>query len=258
MPDDKSPTPPTPEPPSSPTPPTTTPGSDEYRYPNDAHLPDWARGKTATEILALTQQLVEERVRGTPQPPAPAQPQSPQAGDDDYVTGKDLRALRANATAEFQPMLSRALEQNAMTAYSIAKRDHGDLFKKYEPEIVSVLGRVPREQWTLDVIENAVKFVRGNHVDELAEEKARRLVAQMEPTIRSTGSGGSTSVSRPPDQSLESDKLPAAWREHAKQAGIGERELQELCWANDMTPDQFFAQFEKGLVTDAIHDVRVR
>ena len=257
MPDEKSPTPPTPEPPSSPTPPTTTPGDAEYRYPNDPNLPDWARGKSATEILSLTQQLVEERVRGTPAP-APAAPQAPQAGDDEYVTGKDLRALRQSAAAEFTPLLSRQAEQNAMMAYSIAKRDHGDMFKKYEPEIVSVLGRVPREQWTLDVIENAVKFVQGNHWRELVADEARKLAAQMEPTIRSTGSGGSVPVSRSPDHSLESEKLPAKWREHAKQVGITERELQELCIVQGMEPEEFFKQFEAGLVTDAIHDVRVR
>lgn len=259
MPDENTPaTPAAPETPSSPTPPTTTPGVEaEYRYPNDATLPEWARGKSASEILAITQQLVNERVQGTP---APVQPQAPApaAGDDEYVTGRDLKAMRQAAESQFGSTLENIAAQNATTAYTIAKREHKEMFSKYEPEIVQLLGRVPRNQWTLDVIENAVKFVRGNHVDEIAEEKARRLAAQMEPTIRSTGSGGSSPVPRSPDLSLESDKIPAAWREHAKQAGIGERELQELCWANDMTPEAFFKQFESGMVTDAIHDVRVR
>lgn len=239
----------------------------EFRYPDAPNVPEWARGKSASEILAITQQLVETQAYGRSQP-APPQQQPPQpsyqppAGnpnDDDYVTGRDLRALRASATQEFQPLIQQLAQQHAATAYNIAKRDHADIFRRYEPEIVQVLGRVPREQWTLDVIENAVKFVKGNHVDELAEEKARRLAAQMEPTIRSSGSGGSASVSpRTPELSLESEKLPEAWREHAKRAGIGDRELQELCYAHGMTPDEFFAQFGKGLVTDAIHDVRVR
>lgn len=257
MPDAPNPTPPEPETPSSPTLPSGTPTA-EYRYPNDPTLPDWARGKSATEILQLTQQLVEDRVRGQQAPPpAPSAP-APAAGDDDYVTGRDLRAMRQSAAQEFGTTLEGIANQNAQTAYNIVKRDHKDTFSKYEPEIVQVLGRVPRNQWTLDVVENAVKFVRGNHVDEIAEEKARHLAAQMEPTIRSTGSGGSAPVPRSPDHSLESDKLPDAWKAHAKAAGIGERELQELCWAQGLSPEEFFAQFDKGLVTDAIHDVRVR
>ena len=258
MPDDPKPTPDVPETPSSPTPPTGTPGAPaEYRYGNDQNLPEWARGKTATEILQLTQQLVEERVRGTP-PPTPQAAPVAQPGDDDYVTGKDMRSLRQQATAEFTPLIQQLAAQNAQTAYNLAKREHADIFKRYEPEIAQVLGRVPRDQWSLDVVENAVRFVKGNHVDELAEEKARRLVAQMEPTIRSTGSGGATPVTRPPEQSLDSDKLPAAWRERAKQVGITEREVQELCYQNDMTVDEFFKQFGEGLVTDAVQDVRVR
>lgn len=259
MPDEKTPvTPAAPETPSSPTPPTTTPGVEaEYRYPNDASLPEWARGKSATEILAITQQLVNERVQAAP---APVQPQAPApvAGDDEYVTGRDLKAMRAAAENQFGSTLENIAVQNAQTAYSIAKREHKEMFGKYEPEIIQVLGRVPRNQWTLDVIENAVKFVRGNHVDEIAEEKARRLAAQMEPTIRSTGSGGSSPVPRSPDHSLDSDKLPERWRQRAKSVGIGERELQELCWANEMTPEEFFKQFESGVVTDAVQEISIK
>ena len=40
-----------------------------------------------------------------------------------------------------------------------------------------------------------------------------------------------------------------------REAGITAKELHEFCWANDITPDEFFKQFEKGLVTDAIADV---
>lgn len=267
MPDEQKEKPAEPETPSSPTPPSGESGKEqgEYRYPNDPNLPDWARGKTAAEILALTQQLVDDRVRGTQrqepqqqyQPPQgyqPTQQYQSNPGDEDYVTGKDLKALRQAAMAELQPHLQQVMNQNAAAAYRMAKREYADVFKKYEPEIVAVLGNVDRSQWSLDVIENAVKFVRGNHVDELAEEKARQLAAQMEPTIRSTGSGGSAPVSpAKPEHSLDSEKLPVAWRERAKRAGITEQEVQELCWATGITPEQFFKQFD--FVTDAVTEV---
>lgn len=251
MPDAPQETPPEPVTPSSPTPPSGTPGaSPEYRYPNDQSLPEWARGKTAMEVLQLTQGLVESVGRGTPAPTPPPAPAPAQLGDEDYVTGKDMRAMRQSATAEFSPLLAQMAEQNALLTYSTVKRDHADIFKKYEPEIAGVLGRIPKTSWTLDTIENAVKFVKGNHVAELVDEQIR-LRAASEPTIRSSGSGGLAPVSRK-EQTLESEAIPDRWKDHAKQVGITEREVQEFCWANDMSPEDFFKQFKTGLVTDAV------
>jgi hypothetical protein len=141
-------------------------------------------------------------------------------------------------------------------SYNIAKREQPDIFKKYEPEIIGVLQSVPRRNWTLDVIEKAVTMVKGSHVDEIASERVRALESTMHSTMRSTGRAGSTADS-PLQETVGSmlEKTPQAWRVHAAAVGITENELWEFCRNTDTTPEDFFQQFGKGLVTDAIADV---
>src|SRR5258706_10479319 len=173
MPDTVPPPNPTPTPtpaPSSPIPPSGTPTSasasevanivaPEYVYPSNEATPAWARGKTAGDMLQLMQGLVESVGRGAAAAPAAAAP--PVAGDDDYVTGATLRQAQNAPIAQVSPWLQQRADQQATVSYNISKRENSALFQKYEPEIIAVLQRVPRENWTLDVIENAVTFVKG-------------------------------------------------------------------------------------------------
>src|ERR1051325_8082653 len=227
----------------------------EYRYPDTDAVPQWARGKTAGDMLQLVQGLVESVGRGAAPAPPPPPPAAPPA-DDDYVTGSSLRQAQQQAVAQVSPWLEQVAEQQATMSYNIAKREHQDIFKRYEPEIIQVLQAVPRRNWTLDVIGRAVTMVKGNHVDEIAAEKVRALESTMHSTMRSTGRAGPNADSMTHETAEATlEKLPEKWRVHAQQAGITARELHEFCWANDITPDEFFKQFEKGLVTDAIADV---
>src|SRR5258705_4459418 len=95
------PTPTTPAP-SSPTPPSGTPTSDsakdlasmvapEYTYPNNETVPEYLRGKTASDAAALLQGLVESVGRGQQQAQVPQQPNLQSLGDDDYVTTAHLK-----------------------------------------------------------------------------------------------------------------------------------------------------------------------
>lgn len=238
--------------PSSPTPPSTTPGNapspEPFRFTKG---PEYLRGKTEEEVAALIEGFVQDAARGTQTQAQPqAQPTLP--ADDEYATGATIRNLGQQFTGTLQQMA----EQNAQTAYGIARREHAEIFKKYEPEVLQILRAVPKANWSLDIIDRAVKMVRGEHVEEIAEEKARRLAATMEPTIRSTGSGGSVPVSETKNK-LDGDTVPARWRERAKAAGIGERELRDFCYEQGITEDEFFAQF-KNYVTDAVTEVSVR
>ena len=226
----------------------------EYRYPDSANVPEYLRGKTAADAAQLLQGLVEQVGRGVNQ--APVQPVTTTPADDDYTTGAQLRQAQQQALSQVSPWLQTVADQQATMSYNIAKRDQPDIFKKYEPEIISVLQSVPRQNWTLDVIDRAVKLVKGSHVDEIAAEKVRALETTMHSTMRSTGRAGLSGES-PTQETAEAtlEKLPEKWRTHAQQVGISAQQLHEFCWANDITPDEFFKQFEKGLVTDAIADV---
>ncbi len=227
----------------------------EYRYPDNETVPEYLRGRTASDAAKMLSAVVEAAGRGAAAAPPPAQ-QLPTPGDDDYVTAAHLRQAQQNAVNQLSPYLATVADQQATFGYNLAKDKHAAVFQKYEPEIIQVLNRVPRAQWTLDVIQNAVTFVKGNHVDELVADKVRGLEATMNSTMRTTGRAGLGSDS-PNRETVESslDKAPEAWKVHAKAVGITENEVWEFCRNTDTTPDEFFKQFGKGLVTDAIADV---
>jgi ElaB/YqjD/DUF883 family membrane-anchored ribosome-binding protein len=208
----------------------------------------------------MLQGLVESVGRGaaqiaTGQQAQPAPQQVPQ-DDTEYVTAGHLRLAQREALNQMSPWLKTVASQQATMAYNLAKREHADIFKKYEPEIIGVLQRVPQENWTLDVIENAVKFTKGNHVDEIAAEKVRALESTLASTMRSTGRAGMGSASEA-KETVEASlgKLPETWRAHANAVGITAQQVHEFCFANDMTPDEFFKQFDKGIVTDAVGEM---
>jgi len=227
-----------------------------YRYPDNETVPQYLRGKTAEDAAQLLQGLVEANARGMAQAQVPQQPNLTALGSDDYVTAAHLQQAQQQALSQVSPWLKQVADQQATVSYNIAKREHTNVFSKYEPEIIQVLQRVPRENWTLDVIENAVTFVKGKHVDELTADKVRALEQTMTTTMRSTGRAGLPSDSHNQETVASSlDKAPEAWRVHAKAVGITENEVWEFCRNTDTTPEEFFKQFGKGLVTDAIADV---
>ena len=228
----------------------------EYRYPDNESVEPYLRGKTAGEAAQLLKAMVEAAARGAAAPSAIPQPPPPPATDDEYVTGAHLRNAQQQALAQVNPFLQTVADQQATFGYNVVKKENPDIFKKYEPEVITVLNRVPRHLWTLDVIENAVKFVKGNHVDEIAAEKVRALEATMHPTMRSTGRAGMGSDSPNPETvAARLEKTPASWRARAEAVGITPEDLHEYCHMNDITPDEFFKQFEPGLITDAVADV---
>lgn len=259
--------PPTPAPP-SPTPSGGTPTNDsanlanmvapEYVYPNNESVPEYLRGKTASDAAKLLAGLVESYGRNATQPQAPAQPLAPQT-DDEYVTAAHLRQAQQAALSQVNPWLQTVAEQQATFAYNAIKDKHPDIFRKYEPEVIQVLQSVPRQNWTLDVVQKAVTMVKGSHVEELVTDKVRQLEATMGSAMRSTGRAGPTSEFQTKDTIAERlGKAPPDWQTRAKAAGITDATVMEMCQANDMTPDQFFQWFGKDLITDAVAEVKVK
>lgn len=225
----------------------------EFRYPNTENIPEYLRGKTAADAAQLLQGLVESVGRGQQAPPQqPVQA----AADDDYVTGAQVRQVQQQALAQVNPWLQTVADQQATMGYNMVKQQHQDIFRKYEPEIIKVLGSVPKANWTLDVIQNAVTMVKGSHVDEILAERTRILESTMHSTMRSTGRAGLSPDSPIPETVGERlEKTPDAWKTHARAAGITDEQVREFCYANDITPDEFFKQFDQGLVTDSVEDV---
>ncbi len=228
----------------------------------------WARGKTAEEILADAGRMNDTldtfvRTGAQPQPPQPpTQPQYQQPPqqqpitNEDYVTGGQLNAWGQQAVGQIAPQVNRAIEMAASANLDLVKRDNALIWQKYGPELNELLVKVPVWERTVDNLRMVTDFVRGRHVEELASERASRLVADMGPTIRSGGgsSGGAGGFQAPSTNEssiLGNEKVPASWRDMAAKVGLDERAIDGYLQANGMTREQFVEQFNRGgIVTE--------
>jgi hypothetical protein len=238
------------------------------RFGDSQDIPAWARGKTKEEVLGIAKGYHEAFTGGQtsmpasaapPLPPAPVPPARPFSLDPNaMVTGADLDTYaRQLAEQQIMPMLRQNIESAANSTYAVATQRWGKEFDRYGPEINQELAKVQKQYWSLDNLKTVVEIVKGRHADDYARELAQQFVANMEPTIRPTG-GGSAPQSLPaPDQTLDSEKIPAARRDLMKRAGITEATVAEFCRTNEMTREDFFKMMEspQGVIAA---DVSVR
>jgi hypothetical protein len=242
----------------------------EFRYGADA--PEWARGKTAREVLGLVEQqnnVIRTYISGTPQAEPqrpytnqwgsspgfqqqPPQPQTPAYDPDAYLQRRDIESMAPRMMQEYMaPELNYAIEIGAQNALATVQRDNAAIFQKYGPEVNLKLANVPKKLWTVDNLRTVVNLVKADHVEELASERASRLVAEMEPTLRSNGSPSSPVATQEPKYTLQSEAIPQDWKDRAAKAGLTENAIDEFCRANEITREQFFSQFGTTAITEA-------
>lgn len=232
---------------SSPPPSGSNSAPAEYRFANDASVPEYARGRSAQEILGLTQRLVERFTPPpTPAPQAPTQGTYTAPGSDDYITGAQLAASQQDAFQRYvQPDMTAGIDLAASANYGLTQSKYQKEFSKYGPEIVGRLAGVPKKLWTLDNLETVVKLVRADHFADYQAEWQTENRASIEATIRSSGVGGSPPVPQDnKENSLESEKIPDEWKLRAAKAGVTEATVREFCATNEMTAAEFYKQFE--------------
>lgn len=200
---------------------------------------------TAEQILGVSQTLLETVERGAAPEPEPAPTSGSEFAefaDDEYVSGAQLKKVLARVGQPTGDALSLAASGNERIVRNAYAKD----FEKYGNEINALIARVPANLRTVDNLEQCVRMVRSNHIDEIARERAEQMASEIGATIRSTGAGSPPPpVSR--EHSLESDKIPADWKARAAKAGITDRVVEDFCRANDMSPADFYKQFDKPL-----------
>lgn len=233
-------------------PPSSPPASGppaEFRFGSDANVPEWARGKTATEVLNLASTMADALRANQPLPPPPpaappAQPPTTPGNPtlDDWIVRPD-EASRRVAESVFADKLAPAIQgiqgiaqQFASTQRMLAETKFADDFRRWAPEIDAVMAQVAPEQRTVDNYEKVVKFVRGNHVEEIAVERAKQLLAQGGVGERSGGSGFGGTAS---PSGVDLTKLPHGVGEIARAKGITEGVVLEFCKATGTPPEKW-------------------
>jgi hypothetical protein len=194
-----------------------------------------------------------------PQTQVPQQQGYGEIPDDDYLTGRQVKQILGQLASQSGQPNPALLNMAAQATLATVQTKYGKEFAKYGPEIHSMLGQVPKDQWSIDNLERVVKFVRSEHIDDLVREGTERQIAEMAPTMRSTGGAGSGPASQiNNDFTLNSEKIDAGWRERATKAGLTERQVDDYCRVNDMTREAFYKQFEGKVLSDAVVSNHVR
>ena len=218
--------------------------SEPPRWSAPQHSP--FAGRTPEEILGIAEAQAAMLAR-------PIQVQAPQQvpsrfdmdiNDEDYIDGKRFKqAVRAFAnnpnTVDYG-----ARQQAAGALLATVEMRRAEEFRRWGMEIRQELVKLDPGNWTLDNLNIIVDIVKSRHIDELAAEKAQRLVSESHPTIRS-GTGGTASGVPYRQKNMDSEGVPREWSQAAKSAGITEQQIWEFCQAAGISEEQYYTDLIK-------------
>lgn len=174
------------------------------RYTEADGVPSWAIGKTADEILRMTQTLSDTVARGTPAaPPAsappPAAPGAPRRVNSDLVyrdadayTNEILGAVEHIVNERLGAASGALTAPVASMARAQAMSHKPDIWAKYGPEIDALMAEVQGPaRLNVDLWKRAVNMVASDHIDEIARERAESLIRSGDSGMLSGGVGTS-------------------------------------------------------------------
>lgn len=209
-------------------------------------MPDFLVGKTAEEAATIAQQLYQAMVRGdtVPAPQAAQQMPQPQPWQQPPAAGPQAPTqeewdMNPQAAAQkyidyvqktqFQPEMQRRDVALGQTARALMAQKYADEFKRWGPEIDLMLQTVDPAYRTVDTVEQAVKIVRANHIDEIAEERARAAMErQLESGTLLRPGTQPTGTPAPSGIDLKSAELPDNYARVLQRYRIDEATLDEF------------------------------
>lgn len=211
-------------------------------------------GRSAEEILGIAeaQAAMLARPIQVQQPAAPYGRFDLDINDEDYVDGKRLKQLVNRFANNPNTVDYGARQQAAGALLATVEMRRAEDFRRWGQEIRQELIKLDPGNWTLDNLNIVVDIVKSRHIDELAAEKAQRLVSESHPTIRS-GTGGSGGGVPYKPQTMDSEGVPREWAQAAKAAGISEQQIWEFCQAAGITEEQYYRDLIKYGKGGTIH-----
>jgi hypothetical protein len=187
-----------------------------------------------------------------PQQPQYGQPQQPQyappapptlPSQDDFLTRPaeaTKQYMEYLKQTEFQPWQQQTTTAVASTNRALAELQDPATFKKYGPEIDLTLRQyAPNpEAWTVENIKKVAAIVRSNHIDEIAEERARALMQQNADrlgiagaSLRPDGTPLPAGASAAGPNQLDFTKLPPQFSKVLQRVGVDQATLDEFLMA---------------------------
>lgn len=169
------------------------------------------------------------------------------------MSGAELERLAPQFVRQsVQPDLDTMANSMAQMALSQVRAENPDLFRRYGPDInLKLASIVDKRVWTVDNLRTVVNLVKADHVEEIASEIASRRFSEQEAALRSTGAALPSVAPRSHTASvLQNEAISADWRKRAADVGISESDVADFCRGNNMTPEQFVAQFASKVITE--------
>lgn len=205
----------TPPPPEGGTPPVTPPTT-----PPPPAMPEgssWEKsfpGLKPDQVMSFIQLQQAELAKLKAAPAAPATPPAPPVDMRELILEDPERALDLHLQKRLGPALGQLMEsQAAITADLISTRrnEKGELtmphFKKYEQEIRQFVGTVDSKlRHRPETWENAYRFVVGNHIEDIVQERIAGMTPAVEPA------GGRPAPTRAASLGLSPEEERAALR----------------------------------------------
>lgn len=149
-------------------------------------------GKTAPEVAAIARDLYGALQRNEPARPSVSAPMAPApvaaADVDPNLVYTDAaaytRQLRDSIRAEMRSELANAASGVVTPLASLARESaarnakYAHAWNRYAPEIDIIMQRVPEAQrGRVDLWNEAARMVQGEHAEEIAEIRAREILA---------------------------------------------------------------------------------
>lgn len=238
------------------------------RYTDADDVPDWAKGKTADEVLDMAQTLYKAVLNNQPaqETPKPEMPQSqpmqqpngqsvaPPEPDLAYTNPAEYNArlqawMQSQMQTQFQTQAAPFAQGLSEIAKAESMRDarYADVWRRYGPEIEAEVASLPAQMKTQPRFWNdAASLIAGRHMEELFKERA----ASQRPADSGTlETGGSVAA---PGQQNATDKLAELFRddhpavERFKRLKWGAEQVRVKARTMGYTPDQYAEILLKG------------
>jgi hypothetical protein len=222
-----------------------------FRY--GAGAPAYLQGKTASEAIDFVNNLVSEAQQlyqtvNTQYQPQPQQttvtPQN--STDPDLWLTDPAKAEQAHSQkilGQVQNYIGQAsqplLQSNAQISRDVVQQRNKDVFNKWGHEVDQIVANVPLAQRSPALYEQAVKMVKANHVEELAQARAESLMA--------AGTGLESGGGRGADPFAMVDAEGRDVWEKFEQSDVGrnltarlsKRQITELCDKAGMSVEEY-------------------
>lgn len=203
----------------------------------------------ATQQPVIQQQAPQQAplsFQGAPQPPDPQLMYTDPATYQNQLFNYNNWQVQQQLSQAAQPLVSNMADMSKFASQSDPKFQK--VWSRWGHEIEREIASLPAHMRNKQAYDMAASIVKGNHADELADERAREIAAQQGANLERAGANPGAPM--PPSSPLE--ELWAddtnKWVRDAKAAGMTQDSVRDYCKKTGTDLTQYVADIKAGNV----------